>query len=78
MSVIVEGAAGELEITALVSSIEPNCTLLGFEGIGAATPLLTTTGSFSVVDVGCSEEDIAALGRLECDGCPFTRGVPVA
>jgi hypothetical protein len=41
------------------------------------TFLLTTTGSFSVVGAGCSEEDIAALGRLECDGCPFTRGVPV-
>ena len=36
-SVTVGGAAGDVDKTALLSSMDPNCTLLAFVGIGAAT-----------------------------------------
>jgi hypothetical protein len=36
-SVTVDGAAGDVDKTALLSSMDPNCTLLAFAGIGAAT-----------------------------------------
>jgi hypothetical protein len=36
-SVTVDGATGDVDKTALLSSMDPNCTLLAFVGIGAAT-----------------------------------------
>lgn len=47
-SVTADGAAGDVDKTALLSSMDPNCTL-ALAGIGATTLLLTPTGSFNVV-----------------------------
>lgn len=48
ISAIVEGAAGDVDRVALVSSIDPNVTLFGFAGKGDTTFFPTATGSFKV------------------------------